>query len=67
MATEAKTEEEVVFEYRVEQFAELGFSVEESKALADARSSDGTPVHPPNVARALEAGCTHTMALRIFV
>lgn len=53
------------YAYRVQRFEELGFTLKEAKALADAR--DGiAPVWPGRVKKMLDAGCNHVTAVRIF-
>lgn len=68
-------------EWRVAQYQELGFSAQESEALADAKQYEytgaGTEKNPKKewsqpldwkkVKGALDAGCSQTMALDIFL
>jgi hypothetical protein len=68
-------------EWRVARFGEMGFTVQESEALADAKQVEytglGTEENPRKawtqplswlrVKAALDAGCDSTMALDIFL
>ena len=66
MAT-TDTSKETLEEYRLGRFLELRFSWEEAKRLAEGRGPDGWPVSIHAVARMLEAGCSHQLALRIVL
>lgn len=61
--TEEITED---YTYRVEQYEEMGFTLEEATKLAEAKDEMGFTVWPGYVKQAIAKGCTHPMALRIW-
>lgn len=56
-----------VFEYRVERFTKLNFSVNEAESLAQVKTHDGTLLRLDRVEKALDNGATHAQALAIFI
>jgi hypothetical protein len=52
--------------YRVERYDEMRFTPKEAEALADAKDHVGFPVDWHKVKKAVEGGCGHKLALRIF-
>jgi hypothetical protein len=44
----------------------MGFATADARALAAAHAPDGTPVPIQEIRRALDAGCSHELALRIW-
>lgn len=55
------------YEWRVAMFEGLGFSPQESEALAKSRDSKGVHVYWANVKAALDAGASHATALELFI
>lgn len=60
------TETDELVEYRIELFEELKFTNREARQLAEARNDDGTYLRPEKVKEALDGGCKHVQAIRIF-
>lgn len=58
--------EQPIEEWRAEEFERLKFTPTESKKLAKAEDSTGWLVQIADVRQALENGCTHRMAIKIF-
>lgn len=52
--------------YRRARFIELGFTKTQAGILSLAKGDNGFPVDTHKVRRVLEAGCTHTLAFKIF-
>lgn len=44
----------------------MGFAATDARALASARGVDGVPVSVEVIRRALDGGCTHELAVRIW-
>lgn len=64
--TDVKTANESLFEYRIERYLEMRFTEKEAKALADAKGDDGFGLDYRKVRKAIEGGCTHKQAVKIF-
>lgn len=73
MSGTTATDKNDLEDHRVYSFEALGFSKEESKQLADAKSIDkigdksySFPLSWHKVKKALDAGCSKELALKIF-
>jgi hypothetical protein len=44
----------------------MGFAAADARALASAHGVDGAPVSVAAIKRALDGGCTHELAVRIW-
>ena len=53
-------------DFRVERFEEIGFTHKEASELADSKDDLGFDLGHRKVKRALDKGCSHKMAMRIF-
>ncbi len=53
-------------QHRGERFMQLGFSEPDALLLAAAKDGHGFPIYHGDVAKFLQAGCTHTQAVGIF-
>jgi hypothetical protein len=61
-----QTAEQKLREFRVEHYRDMRFSSKEAELLADAKGDDGFPLNYRKVKAALEKGCTHKLAVKIF-
>jgi hypothetical protein len=52
--------------YRVSRYDEMRFTGKEAQALADATDHTGFPVDWHKVKKAVDGGCGHKLAIRIF-
>lgn len=57
---------EELIEFRIERYAELGFTKKESEKLANSKQDDGWPLDYRVVRKALELNCTHSLAMKLF-
>jgi hypothetical protein len=64
--TQNATQTDEVVDYRIDLFEELKFTNREARLLAAAKNDDGTFVRPERVQEALDKGCKHVQAVRIF-
>lgn len=67
MASTIETTEDIIHNYRVERFVELGFEEDDASLLAVAKGDNGFPVDTHYAKRLLAAGCPHKLAVRILV
>lgn len=60
------TEKDKLREYRIERFEELRFTRKEAERLADSKEASGFDLNHRTVKRALDKGCSHKTAMKIF-
>lgn len=60
------TETQTARDYRKERYEEMKFTSREAELLADAKGGDGFPLYWGIVKTAVENGCGHKMAIKIF-
>ena len=64
---EVQTTEQKLLEYRTERYLEMRFTPKESEILAGTRGDDGLHLDYRRVRKALDGGCSHAQAMKIFV
>jgi hypothetical protein len=63
---EVQTTEQKLLEYRAERYLEMKFTPKESDTLASTRGDDGLHLDYRKVRKALDGGCSHAQAMKIF-
>jgi hypothetical protein len=53
--------------WRAGELVIMGFSVRDARKLAEARSSGGSLIPLHDIRKALQAGCPHDLAMRIWL
>lgn len=61
-----QTTHQGVHEYRIERYLEMNFTEKEAGRLAEALGDDGFALDYRRVRKAIENGCSHKQAVRIF-
>lgn len=65
MAASDSTEQKLL-DFRIEMYLSMRFTHKEAVLLANSKGDDGFPLNYRKVKRALDEGCGHKLAVRIF-